>query len=326
MPEHAKDNGSTPTPSSPRSRWKRRLLRIAIILTSLALLAAGSIKVADHHTSQSTFCASCHLMEPYYETWQADRHGELDIACVECHYAPGEQDTMLAKMRGLSQVMSYFTGRYGATRLRGFVSSDSCLTSKCHGDMKFMDKPDQFGSVTFVHAKHLQRTAEQEQPNDRRLKELTAELREALVAGAFNELLQIATEAGPANERYDALVALCRRSGAEIERTTLLDFSQLQHRGVRLAQLSDLQCRNCHSYHSPFGSAQGAKSGHHFDVRPTTCYTCHINNEGFNTGTSTCLKCHEPPTKDVTIHKELSAELAAALQSPELEADRKSVV
>ena len=54
-------------------------------------------------------------MVPYYETWQADLHGgKLDIACVECHYAPGERTTLKAKFRGLSQVASYFSGRYGA--------------------------------------------------------------------------------------------------------------------------------------------------------------------------------------------------------------------
>jgi nitrate/TMAO reductase-like tetraheme cytochrome c subunit len=318
MADNAKESCSQFPTNGRNARWKRRLLRLAIVLAAIVLLGTGSFKIADHHTSQSTFCASCHLMEPYYETWQADRHGELDIACVECHYAPGEQDTMLAKMRGLSQVMSYFAGRYGATRLRGFVSSDSCLTSKCHGNNAFMDKPVQFGSVTFVHSKHLERTAEQEEPNQQRLSELTAGLRSALSPHDFDELLRIATEVGPANDRYDALVALCQRSGAQLDRESLIEFSQLHHRGVRLAQLNDLQCRNCHSYHSPFGSSQGTKSGHHFDVRPTTCYTCHFNNEGFNTGTSTCLKCHSPPTNEITIHQELGVSAGVAAQSSEL--------
>ena len=61
--------------------------------------------MAEYKTSQPQFCSSCHIMEPYYETWEADVHGaKLEVACVDCHYAPGERTTLKAKFRGLSQV------------------------------------------------------------------------------------------------------------------------------------------------------------------------------------------------------------------------------
>ena len=53
-------------------------------------------------------------------------------------------------------------------------------------------------------------------------------------------------------------------------------------------------------------------------MKKTSCYTCHFTNEGFNTGTASCLLCHTLPTQEITVHKELSPEEAAKLKSPEL--------
>jgi nitrate/TMAO reductase-like tetraheme cytochrome c subunit len=307
------------------SRWGRRIKRwsigLAIALCVLTLLGATLVGVAEHHTSQPQFCASCHIMEPYYGSWQADLHGgKLDVACVECHYAPGEQTTLNAKLRGLSQVASYVSGRYGATRPRAHVSNDSCLTSKCHGDLKFMDKSIQLGTVRFTHAKHLQRGTDQEGRYETRLNELQDRLKKSLGDARFAELEGVAKQAGPADERYDRLVAIAGQDIADVGRELLIEFSQLRHRVVRVAQLGDLQCTNCHSYHSPTLGTPAAAPEHHFEVQTTTCFTCHFNNEAFNTGTNQCLMCHSPPQGEIVIHKEVTAETGQRLQAPELAA------
>src|SRR5262245_36061957 len=235
-----------------RQRMKRWSVRAAIILVVLLLLGGSLVGVAEHRTSQPQFCASCHIMEPYYESWHADMHGsKLDVACVECHYAPGEQFTFHAKLRGLSQVASYFSGRYGATRPRAHVSNESCLTSKCHGDRKFMDKAMQLGTVQFTHAKHLQRNDERERNAGERLSALESELKGLVGDERFGELQAVARQAGPAAERYDTLVRMCRDWNASVPRESVVEYSQLVHRDVRIAQLGDLQCTSCHSYHSP---------------------------------------------------------------------------
>jgi hypothetical protein len=244
----------------------------------------------------------------------------MDIACVDCHYAPGEKTTINAKMRGLSQVASYVSGRYGATRPRAHVSNDSCLTSKCHGDMRFMDKQIELGTVRFTHARHLKRSAGQEEQHVNRLNALREMLRDLVGPEHLEELERVAREAGPAAERYDRLVNLTRGWNVTVERDPLIEFSQLHHRNVRISQLNDLQCTSCHAYSSPFGRAGSVAPEHHFQVQTTTCFTCHFNNEGFNTGTNSCLMCHLPPTQDITVHKELSAGAGEKLQSPELSA------
>ena len=289
-------------------RWKRWLVRVGVVSGVILVLLASGLGVAEYRTAQPTFCASCHIMEPYYDSWCKDVHGsKLGIACVECHYAPGERTTIKAKFKGLSQVTSYFSGRYGATRPRAHVSNLSCMSAKCHGDERFMEKPIMLGTVQFTHANHLQRNDAKEQPNVERLSELETTLEDLVGQENFTELKAVARESGHAEDRYNKLTAMCKMWNAEIERDTLIEFSQLHHRQVRVAQLQDLQCTNCHQYQATDQNGAVAGSGGHFQVSTTTCYTCHFNNEGFNTGTNTCLMCHTPPKQQIVVHAEASS-------------------
>jgi nitrate/TMAO reductase-like tetraheme cytochrome c subunit len=291
-------------------------------LSVLLVLGVALLGYAEHRTSQANFCASCHIMEPYYESWKGDIHGsKLDIACVECHYAPGERTTVNAKLRGLSQVASYFSGRYGATRPRAHVSNDSCMTAKCHGDQRFMDKTIEIGSVRFTHAAHLRLNQESLEATKKELAELRQTIRAAVGEELFASLQTAADESGLHETRVDKLVVLASASGTEVSRSDLEKFSQLSHRQVRTAQLADIQCTNCHSYGSEMGDKDSPPPTHHFSVNTTACYTCHFNNEGFNTGTNTCLMCHKQlPAGEIIVHKELTAAEGQKLQSPELTA------
>src|SRR5262245_4956278 len=147
-PEPLPDPGTPGPPASAspeseaRPRRKRSLFRVIGLLMCILLVAmAMSIGGAEYYTSRPDFCGSCPIMDPYYETWTKDKHGaKLDVWCVECHYAPGEQHTVMAKFRGLSQLASYFSGRAGTSRPRAHVNDASCLQSKCHGDGEHLNK------------------------------------------------------------------------------------------------------------------------------------------------------------------------------------------
>jgi nitrate/TMAO reductase-like tetraheme cytochrome c subunit len=297
-------------------RWLKRLVITVVVLTIFAaLLLAG----AEHHTAKPSFCGSCHIMEPYYASWEADIHGgKLDVACVDCHYAPGERTTVNAKLRGLSQVASYVSGRYGSTRPRAHVSNLSCTTAKCHGDGKFLDKEISLGTVKFVHSKHLKYDQEKRKAAQQELATLTESFRGELGDERLTELETIAKEAGPAKERIHRLVELTTSWSMPAAQQELEQFSILHHRQVRVAQLDDLQCTNCHTYSAEEPHSQRGGSAHHFSATTTSCYTCHFNNEGFNTGTNRCLSCHTLPTQQITIHPEMSPEDLARLNTSEL--------
>lgn len=297
-------------------------MRLLLVFAILSIIGIALLGYAEHRTSQANFCGSCHIMEPYYASWKGDLHGsKLDIACVECHYAPGERTTINAKLRGLSQVASYFSGRYGATRPRAHVSNQSCLTAKCHGDLKFMDKSIDIGTVKFTHATHLQLKQESLQSVQQELDTLSKSIRSAVGDEVFTSLQSAANESGLHAARVDKLVTLAKGASQEVSRADLEKFSQLSHRQVRTAQLADIQCTNCHAYGSEKADGNSSSAAHHFSVSTTACYTCHFNNEGFNTGTNTCLMCHKQlPAGEILVHKELTATEGEKLQSPELTA------
>jgi len=346
MPDKSHSESSPPPPGAgqplppavpPKSKWRRFvyrwLKRLAIVAVVLILLSASLLVTAEHQTSKPQFCGSCHIMEPYYATWQADLHGgKLDVACVDCHYAPGQRNTINSQLRGLSQVASYFSGRYGSSRPRAHVDNRSCMTSKCHGDMGFMDKEIAIGTVTFVHAKHLQLSDQKLAATQQQLEQTTQMLRPLLGDKHFAEIDEIAHQAIPAGEQLDRMQTLGSGWQAKAAKDQLAKYAQLLQQQVRVNQLRDLQCTNCHSYGAPESQARNEKgpalagkktSAHHFSVKKSSCYTCHFSNQSFNTGTGTCLLCHTLPTREIMVHKELTAKESTQLNTPEL--SKKSI-
>ncbi|MFI5455949.1 MAG: cytochrome c3 family protein [Isosphaerales bacterium] len=311
--------GGTPPRRRRFRRFRRWLIGFGIGLGVLAVLGGTFIGVAEHYTAQPNFCASCHVMEPYYTTWKQDIHGgRLGIACVDCHYAPGERTTLTAKLRGLSQVTSYFSGRYGKTRPRAHVAVESCMTSACHGDGSFMDKPLQVGTVTFRHSKHLKHTAQDEQPARDRLAALTKQLEQQLGRERFAQLNDAARQIGPAEERADAMSRLCQQWNVKVDRQVLAEFFQLEHRTVRISQLHSLQCVDCHANNVQSLAPAITGGQHHFRVQKSSCYTCHFNNQAFNTGTAECMRCHTPPQKTITVHDQLRKDVREKLGRSDL--------
>src|SRR3972149_99108 len=95
---------ASPLLDDPSSYWQRaRLIALGIIavigafLLALGMLTSG----AAMYTSRSQFCISCHIMEPYYVSWQESSH--KDVACIKCHFPPGGAEKICGKMVGLVQ-------------------------------------------------------------------------------------------------------------------------------------------------------------------------------------------------------------------------------
>jgi nitrate/TMAO reductase-like tetraheme cytochrome c subunit len=127
-------DAATPRGRPARPRWRRVLRKGLLIGGVIVVLGVLGIGGAEYYTARPSFCGTCHIMDSYYQSWSQDVHGKkVGTWCVECHYAPGEQHTLKAKFRGLSQVASYFSGRYGTSRPRARVNDASCLRSACHG-------------------------------------------------------------------------------------------------------------------------------------------------------------------------------------------------
>ena len=131
-----------------RKRW------VMTTLIVLMVVLAGGWGTLQY-TVQPGFCQSCHVMDPYYETWKTSGHSQ--VACVDCHYAPGEKFKLSAKAKALNQVVAYVTGTYD-TKFYTEITDASCMTSGCHttadldGQIIFNER------VKFDHTNHYGKT------------------------------------------------------------------------------------------------------------------------------------------------------------------------
>ena len=138
-----------------RRRPSGRLTALLAHLFVLGLLGLSAASVATygavHYTAQSEFCSSCHIMDPYYASWENSSHS--NVACIECHYEPGAVETLEGKFQALSQVAKYVTRTQG-TKPWAEVSDQSCMRSGCHS-VRMLEGEVQFGRVKFDHRQHL---------------------------------------------------------------------------------------------------------------------------------------------------------------------------
>lgn len=126
-------------------RWGKWILAGGVVM---ALLGTISVEA----TSRSSFCNSCHIMEPYYTSWKHSAH--KDVECVQCHISPGVDNFIAAKLNGLGQVVDDVLHRT-STKPSASVSELSCTRSGCHTVETLGKKTIDNGRFKFDHTKHL---------------------------------------------------------------------------------------------------------------------------------------------------------------------------
>jgi nitrate/TMAO reductase-like tetraheme cytochrome c subunit len=136
---------------------------ILLTLGIMVMIVISVLFTAEYYTSRPQFCGSCHIMERYYNSWEKSKHGEKDVTCVDCHYAPGEKYTLKATFKGLGQLFAYLATYVEAKEVRtpAKVSDISCMTSDCHPKQKLQDKQVKFTEkISYVHKTHFDKTVE----------------------------------------------------------------------------------------------------------------------------------------------------------------------
>ena len=108
-------------------RWLA--LRGGLVVGACLVFSLVMVAAAGWYTSRPQFCNSCHIMDPYYKSWQESNH--KDVTCIECHFPPGIGGEVRGKMLGLVQVAKYVTASAGP-RPTAEVPDASCLRSGCH--------------------------------------------------------------------------------------------------------------------------------------------------------------------------------------------------
>jgi nitrate/TMAO reductase-like tetraheme cytochrome c subunit len=136
-------------PTWHKLRWL--LLHAALLLATFLLLLVLMVGAAGWYTSRPAFCNSCHIMEPYYRSWQESNHKE--VSCIECHFAPGFGGKIRGKLLGLVQLTKYVTQSEGP-RPAAEVPDASCLRSGCH-ETRLLSGRVEYQGVHFDHTPHL---------------------------------------------------------------------------------------------------------------------------------------------------------------------------
>jgi nitrate/TMAO reductase-like tetraheme cytochrome c subunit len=136
-----------PPPGPPRKRRKRLLLVLSTAGLLLVLFVA-SVQL----TSTSRFCAVCHYMKTFYQSWKTSSHSHVE--CSTCHYPPGLRSKLRAKMEGLVQVARYWSKLYLKSKPWAEIPDESCLRPGCH-DKRLLQGQVKFKTVVFDHTIHF---------------------------------------------------------------------------------------------------------------------------------------------------------------------------
>lgn len=126
-------------------RWGKWVLCGGVLFVGLSV---ASVEVS----SQSWFCNSCHIMEPYYSSWKVSSH--KNVKCVECHIEPGTKNFIAAKLNGAGQVVDDVLNRT-SHKPSASVGVMSCTRSGCHTTETLVSKKIDTGVFRFDHSKHL---------------------------------------------------------------------------------------------------------------------------------------------------------------------------
>lgn len=139
------------TAQPPRGRFSR-LVRIAVPVSIVAviLLAVTTVGFIEY-SARPGFCDNCHIMEPYYQSWATSSH--RDVACIQCHYAPGIRAEAMGKLQAANQVVKYVTRTY-SVKPWAEIEDAACLRSGCHSERRVEGLVD-YDGVQFDHAQHL---------------------------------------------------------------------------------------------------------------------------------------------------------------------------
>ena len=112
-----------------------------------------------HVTSKPSFCSSCHIIQPYADSWKTSSHAGYGVTCVDCHFEPGAVGYVKGKIYSIIKLTQFAVGQTTkkpeASKL---VLLAACL--QCHEYVRNASDPRYpknivVQGITFPHDFHL---------------------------------------------------------------------------------------------------------------------------------------------------------------------------
>lgn len=116
-----------------RKSFRERFLNkkvILIVVGAAVIIGAGTAGALLKASENPSFCATCHVIEPYYLSWSEGalldhKHAEQDVTCQECHHNSIPEKAM--------EGINFITGNYTLPLEGGpDTSREFCL--ECHSE------------------------------------------------------------------------------------------------------------------------------------------------------------------------------------------------
>ncbi len=107
-------------------RWK---IVVAVLAAAFVVGGAGGVAFWRYH-EEPQFCATCHIMQPYLDSWQAsdlgaDYHRLFDLECLDCHVPTLEQQA--------HELVVYLQSDYEVPLQELKYPKEECLQCHEHG-------------------------------------------------------------------------------------------------------------------------------------------------------------------------------------------------
>jgi cytochrome c-type protein NapC len=120
-----------------------------VLVGLIVVLFIFLVGVSASDSSNPESCANCHVIEPYYNTWQNSPHA--NVSCDKCHVEPGT-GFVAVKVQRLGEWLAYRSGNVELP-IQGTkeISNEACL--QCHSNNRVISPSKDIRSG--FHADHL---------------------------------------------------------------------------------------------------------------------------------------------------------------------------
>ena len=144
--ENGRDPGIERDGSAPRwRRWRVWAVALGLFLVFYTIPAV--------FTASPRMCATCHDMQPYYDTWASSRHRGAADTCLHCHAKPGAINRAIYRATMYKDIVIIATrGRVTLFRTSQ-VTEASCQQTGCHSLNRVFSLS---GQIQINHRLHVQ--------------------------------------------------------------------------------------------------------------------------------------------------------------------------